>query len=55
MFTCLISRFYPSMAKEIADNILKDELNGQVYDEEDAKNLSLNISDRIREAVYGKL
>jgi len=42
------------MAKEIADNILKEELNGAVYDEEDAKNLGLNISDRVREAVYGK-
>uniref|UniRef100_A0A7S3HL07 Dynein light chain n=1 Tax=Spumella elongata TaxID=89044 RepID=A0A7S3HL07_9STRA len=44
-------RFFPSKGKAIADKIISDELNGAVYDEEDAKNWSINISDRVREAV----
>jgi hypothetical protein len=39
----------------IADKILLEELNGQTYDEEEAKVWSLNISDKIREAVFGEL
>ncbi len=31
-----------------------DELNGVNYDEEEAKNWSLNISDKVREAIHGK-
>lgn len=46
-------RFFPSKAKAIADKIISDELNGSVYDEEDAKTWSINISDRVREAVTG--
>lgn len=46
-----IERFYPSKAKAIAEKIAAEELNGQVYDEEDAKIWSLNISDKVREAV----
>lgn len=33
---------------------MADELNGTVYDEEEAKNWSLNISDKVREAIHGK-
>jgi hypothetical protein len=51
----LFERFYPSKAKQIADKIISDELNGVSYDEEDAKNWSLNISDKIREAVHENL
>jgi hypothetical protein len=47
-------RFYPSAAKTIADKILAEELNGQVFDEEEAKTWSLNISDKVREAVHGR-
>jgi hypothetical protein len=36
----------------IADKILLEELNGQTYDEEEAKIWSLNISDKVREAVF---
>jgi hypothetical protein len=48
-------RFYPSKAKQIGDKIIADELNGAVFDEDDAKNWSLNISDKVREAVCGKM
>ena len=51
----IIFRFYPSKAKAIAEKILNDELNGAVYNEEDAKIWSLNVSDKVREAIYGKL
>jgi hypothetical protein len=47
-------RFYPSVAKKIADEILDEELNDQVYDEEEAKIWSLNVSDKVREAIYGE-
>jgi hypothetical protein len=48
-------RFYPSKAKAIADRIVSEELQNAAYDEEDAKIWSLNISDKVREAVYGKI
>ena len=47
-------RFYPSIAKSMADRVLGEELNGQTYDEEEAKIWSLNISDKVREAIYGE-
>lgn len=47
------SRFYPSKAKALADKIIFDELNGTVFDEEEAKNWSINISDKVRETVNG--
>lgn len=50
-----IIRFFPSKGKAIADKVISDELTGAVYDEEDAKNWSINISDRVREAVTGKV
>lgn len=46
-------RFYPSVAKAIANRVLQDELGGQTFDEEDAKNWSMNISDKIRESLHG--
>lgn len=46
-------RFYASKAKAIGDKIIFDELNGVTYDEEDAKINSMNISDKVREAVNG--
>ena len=49
----LFCRFYPSTARAIATRILEEELNGQTYDEEDGKEWSLRISDRVREAVSG--
>ena len=47
------TRFFPSKAKAIADKVIFDELNGAVYEEEDAKNWGINISDKIRESVTG--
>jgi hypothetical protein len=47
-------RFYPSVAKGIADQILQEELGGQAYDEEDSKNWCYLISDKIRAAVRGE-
>lgn len=47
-------RFYPSVAKSIADGVLVEELSDQVYDEEEAKIWSLNISDKVRETIYGE-
>mmetsp|Transcript_24762 Transcript_24762/g.36523 ORF Transcript_24762/g.36523 Transcript_24762/m.36523 type:complete len:135 (-) Transcript_24762:141-545(-) len=44
-------RFYPSVAKKIAEEIVQAELNDQEYDEEDAKTWSLIIGDKIRDAV----
>ena len=46
-------RFYPSAAQAIAERILAEELTNQVYDEEEAKYWSLNISDKVREAIHG--
>lgn len=48
-------RFYPSKAKEIADKIIEEELNGAVYDDADAKSWSVTISDKVREKVTGTL
>ena len=48
------TRFYPSKAKEIADKIIEEELNGAVYDDQDAKSWSVIISDKVREKVTGK-
>lgn len=48
-------RFYPSQAKKLADSILETELANQEYDEEDAKDWSVNISDKVREAVTKEL
>lgn len=47
------NRFYPSTAKVIGDKIIADELSDVKYDEDEAKTWSLNISDKIREAVTG--
>ena len=47
-------RFYPSAAKKVAQKIVEDELQNAVYDQESAKDWSLNISDKVREAVYSK-
>mmetsp|Transcript_11833 Transcript_11833/g.12203 ORF Transcript_11833/g.12203 Transcript_11833/m.12203 type:complete len:135 (-) Transcript_11833:140-544(-) len=44
-------RFYPSVAKKIAYDIVHNELHDQEYDEEDAKNWSLVLSDKIRDAL----
>ena len=52
-YTFCFIRFYPSAAKAIADKIINEELEGRVYDEEESKDLSLNISNRVREAVQG--
>ena len=48
-------RFYPSQAKKLADSILETELANQEYDEEDAKDWSVNISDKVREAITKEL
>lgn len=39
----------------LADEILKAELTNQEYDEDDAKEWSVAISDKVREAVTSKL
>ena len=49
----LYCRFYPSAAQAIAERILAEELTNQVYEEEEAKYWSLNISDKVREAIHG--
>lgn len=46
-------RFYPSKAKAIAERVIAEELQNATYDEEDAKIWSLNISDKVREGVFG--
>ena len=46
-------RFYPSQAKKLAQEIVESELNGQEFDEEDARMWSLNIGDKVRDAVKG--
>ena len=46
-------RFYPSRAKAVAEAIMKEELEGMTYDEEESKNWGLNISDKVRETVQG--
>eukprot|EP01038_Epipyxis_sp_PR26KG_P007800 gene7800-10595_t len=48
-------RFYQSKAKAIGDKIIADELTNANYDEEEAKIWSLNISDKIREALHESL
>ena len=48
-------KFYPSVAKAIGDKVLETELSGQTYDEEEARNWSLNISDSIRQQIQEKM
>lgn len=47
-------RFFPSKAKAIGDRIISEILSSAVYDEEEAKNWSIDISDKVREAVAGR-
>ena len=44
-------RFHPSEVRAIADRVVKAELQGKTYDEEEAKEWSMNIADTIREEV----
>ncbi|CAM9155216.1 unnamed protein product [Phaeothamnion confervicola] len=44
-------RFYPSHVRAIADKLVRSELEGKVYDEEEAKEWCLNIADAIREGL----
>lgn len=47
-----VVRFYPSKAKHIADKILLEELQDKkVYDDRQANEWSMNISNKIRVAV----
>ena len=46
-----VERFFPSKAKAIGDRIISEILSSAVYDEEEAKNWSIDISDKVREAV----
>lgn len=48
-------RFYPSQARATAENIMKEVLDGVTYDEEEAKFLGPEISDKVREACQGSL
>jgi hypothetical protein len=50
----MVFRFYPSIAKKIAYDIIQAELQEQEYDEEDAKGWSLVLSDKIRDALRSK-
>eukprot|EP00611_Tribonema_gayanum_P011634 TRINITY_DN21946_c0_g1_i1.p1 TRINITY_DN21946_c0_g1~~TRINITY_DN21946_c0_g1_i1.p1 ORF type:complete len:133 (-),score=32.29 TRINITY_DN21946_c0_g1_i1:17-415(-) len=43
--------FYPAKAKAISEKIVKAELGGKEYDEQEAKEWSLNIADAIREQI----
>lgn len=47
-------RFYPSVAKKIAYDIIHAELHDQEYDEEDAKTWSTALADKIRDALRSK-
>ena len=47
-------RFYPSQAKKVAEKIMEEELKDKVYDEDDAKEWSLVICDRIKAGVKGE-
>ena len=47
-------RFYPSQAKKLATDIVEAELNGQEFEEDDAKLWSLSIGDKVRDSVKGK-
>lgn len=49
-----IIRFYPSQARKIAEQVMEEELKDKVYDEEDAKEWSLTICDKIKAAVKGE-
>ena len=51
----ILVRFYPSQARVIGEKIVEEELRDQEFDEEDAKNWSLVICDKIRDAVISKL
>eukprot|EP00341_Mesodinium_pulex_P015532 CAMPEP_0116925832 /NCGR_PEP_ID=MMETSP0467-20121206/24355_1 /TAXON_ID=283647 /ORGANISM="Mesodinium pulex, Strain SPMC105" /LENGTH=134 /DNA_ID=CAMNT_0004604955 /DNA_START=31 /DNA_END=435 /DNA_ORIENTATION=+ len=44
-------RFYPSVAKKIAEEVVNAELHDMEYDEEDAKAWSLSIGDKVRDAL----
>lgn len=46
-------RFYPSQANKIAQAIVEGELNGQDFEEDDAKAWTLSIGDKVRDAVKG--
>ena len=48
-------KFYPSRAKAIAEETMKEVLDGMTYDEEEAKFWSTEISDKVREAVKSSL
>jgi hypothetical protein len=47
-------RFYPSEARKLAEKIIAEELTGKEYDEDDAKELSLTICERIKNGVKSK-
>ena len=46
--------FYPSQAKKLAQEVVEAELNGQEFDEDDAKAWSLSIGDKVRDSVKGE-
>jgi hypothetical protein len=48
-------RFYPSVAKKIAEEIVNAELNEMEYDEEDAKGWALTIGDKVRDALRSNI
>jgi hypothetical protein len=52
--TNLARRFYPSEARKVAEQILAEELNGKEYDEDDAKEWSLTIAERVKAGVKGE-
>ena len=56
MLYCLHTyRFYPSKAKLIADKVVENKLNDKKsYNDNEAKVLSLEISNEIRQAVSRK-
>jgi len=47
------SRFYPSEAKSIGDEILKEGLEGREYDEDSSEAWSLDMCNKIRQRVVG--
>ena len=53
LLNLLYIRFYPSKGKAIGERVIQEELNGVTYEEEEAKIWSMNISDKIRDAVNG--
>eukprot|EP00952_Eustigmatos_sp_NYUAD-ZCMA_P002605 11438-Eustigmatos_ZCMA.PRE.1 len=48
-------KFYPSQARKVAEQIMAEELTGKEYDEDDAREWSLIIAERVKAGVKGEI